>query len=159
MDNFKAYNGYGGINIQDVRLATLPDSRLYTGDDRLAGAYWENNCTGGWRKDGAFSGTNISSRGLSGINAVRSNSCRFVFGSRLPGAVFAEYSRDDCAHSFAVARRNHGGLEGGTAIRWSVLAHLLEWQRQRSKDRTVWPQRMRTDLVGFGDDFQEFFSI
>ncbi len=42
VDNFTAYNGYDGINMHDVRLATISNSKLYTGDDSLAGAYWEN---------------------------------------------------------------------------------------------------------------------
>ncbi len=42
IDNFTAYNGYDGINMHDVRLATISNSKLYTGDDSLAGAYWEN---------------------------------------------------------------------------------------------------------------------
>ena len=42
IDNFTAYNGYDGINMHDVRHATISNSKLYTGDDSLAGAYWEN---------------------------------------------------------------------------------------------------------------------
>lgn len=42
VDNFTAYNGYDGINMHDVRLATISNSKLFTGDDSLAGAYWEN---------------------------------------------------------------------------------------------------------------------
>jgi len=42
IDNFTAFNGYDGINMQDVRQATLSNSKLYTGDDSLAGAYWED---------------------------------------------------------------------------------------------------------------------
>ena len=42
IDNFSAYNGYDGINMHDVRQATISNSKLYTGDDSLAGAYWEN---------------------------------------------------------------------------------------------------------------------
>lgn len=42
VDNLTAYNGYDGINMHDVRQATISNSKLYTGDDSLAGAYWEN---------------------------------------------------------------------------------------------------------------------
>lgn len=42
VDNFTAYGGYDGINMHDVRLATISNSKLFTGDDSLAGAYWEN---------------------------------------------------------------------------------------------------------------------
>ena len=42
IDNFTALNGYDGINMHDVRQATISNCRLYTGDDSLAGAYWEN---------------------------------------------------------------------------------------------------------------------
>jgi len=42
IDNVTAFNGYDGINMHDVRSATISNSRLYTGDDALAGAYWEN---------------------------------------------------------------------------------------------------------------------
>jgi polygalacturonase len=42
IDNFTAFNGYDGINMHDVRQATISNSKLYTGDDSLAGAYWEN---------------------------------------------------------------------------------------------------------------------
>jgi hypothetical protein len=42
IDNFTALNGYDGINMHDVRQATISNSKLYTGDDSLAGAYWEN---------------------------------------------------------------------------------------------------------------------
>jgi hypothetical protein len=42
IDNVTAFNGYDGINMHDVRSATISNSRIYTGDDALAGAYWEN---------------------------------------------------------------------------------------------------------------------
>jgi len=42
IDNFTAFNGYDGINMHDVRQATISNSKLYSGDDALAGAYWEN---------------------------------------------------------------------------------------------------------------------
>ncbi len=42
IDNFTALNGYDGVNMHDVRDATISNSKLYTGDDSLAGAYWEN---------------------------------------------------------------------------------------------------------------------
>ncbi len=42
IDNLTAFNGYDGINMHDVRSATISNSKLYTGDDSLAGAYWEN---------------------------------------------------------------------------------------------------------------------
>ena len=42
IDNMTALGGYDGINMHDVRAATISNSRLFTGDDCLAGAYWEN---------------------------------------------------------------------------------------------------------------------
>jgi len=42
IDNFSAFNGYDGINMHDVRQATISNSKIYSGDDALAGAYWEN---------------------------------------------------------------------------------------------------------------------
>jgi hypothetical protein len=42
IDNLTAFNGYDGINMHDTRAATISNSKLYTGDDSLAGAYWEN---------------------------------------------------------------------------------------------------------------------
>ena len=42
IDNMTAFGGYDGINMHDVRAATISNSRLFTGDDCLAGAYWEN---------------------------------------------------------------------------------------------------------------------
>lgn len=42
IDNLTVFNGYDGINMHDVRAATISNSKLYTGDDSLAGAYWEN---------------------------------------------------------------------------------------------------------------------
>ncbi len=42
IDNLTAFGGYDGINMHDVRDATISNCRLYTGDDCLAGAYWEN---------------------------------------------------------------------------------------------------------------------
>lgn len=42
IDNVTAFNGYDGINMHDVRQATISNCKLYTGDDSLAGAYWEN---------------------------------------------------------------------------------------------------------------------
>ncbi len=42
IDNLTALNGYDGINMHDVRDATISNCKLYTGDDSLAGAYWEN---------------------------------------------------------------------------------------------------------------------
>ena len=42
IDNMTAFGGYDGINMHDVRAATISNCRLFTGDDCLAGAYWEN---------------------------------------------------------------------------------------------------------------------
>ena len=42
IDNLTALAGYDGINMHDVRDATISNCKLYTGDDCLAGAYWEN---------------------------------------------------------------------------------------------------------------------
>ena len=42
IDNMTAFGGYDGINMHDVRSATISNCRLFTGDDCLAGAYWEN---------------------------------------------------------------------------------------------------------------------
>jgi hypothetical protein len=42
IDNMTALGGYDGINMHDVRAATISNCRLFTGDDCLAGAYWEN---------------------------------------------------------------------------------------------------------------------
>jgi hypothetical protein len=46
IDNLTAFGGYDGINMHDVRDATISNCRLYTGDDCLAGAYWENVTVG-----------------------------------------------------------------------------------------------------------------
>lgn len=37
-----ARGGWDGINMWDTRNVTISDCRLFTGDDCLAGAYWEN---------------------------------------------------------------------------------------------------------------------
>jgi len=42
IDNMTALAGYDGINMHDVKDATISNCKLYTGDDCLAGAYWEN---------------------------------------------------------------------------------------------------------------------
>jgi len=42
IDNLTAFAGYDGINLHDVRGVTISNCKLYTGDDCLAGAYWEN---------------------------------------------------------------------------------------------------------------------
>jgi len=36
------HGGWDGINMHDARNATISNCRLFTGDDSLAGAYWEN---------------------------------------------------------------------------------------------------------------------
>ena len=42
IDGMTARGGWDGINLHDVKNATISNCRLFTGDDCLAGAYWEN---------------------------------------------------------------------------------------------------------------------
>lgn len=42
VDGLKTHSGWDGINMHDVKNATISNCRLSTGDDSLAGAYWEN---------------------------------------------------------------------------------------------------------------------
>lgn len=42
IDGITVHGGWDGINMHDARNATISNCRLFTGDDSLAGAYWEN---------------------------------------------------------------------------------------------------------------------
>src|SRR5271157_629079 len=42
VDGITVHGGWDGINMHDARNATISNCRLFTGDDSLAGAYWEN---------------------------------------------------------------------------------------------------------------------
>ena len=42
IDGMTAMGGWDGINMHDTRDVTISNCRLFTGDDSLAGAYWEN---------------------------------------------------------------------------------------------------------------------
>src|SRR5206468_2311770 len=42
IDSLTIRGGWDGINMHDTRNATIANCRIYTGDDSLAGAYWEN---------------------------------------------------------------------------------------------------------------------
>jgi hypothetical protein len=42
IDGVTVHGGWDGVNMHDVRNGTIANSRLFTGDDSLAGAYWEN---------------------------------------------------------------------------------------------------------------------
>ena len=42
IDGITVQGGWDGINMHDARNATISNCRLSTGDDSLAGAYWEN---------------------------------------------------------------------------------------------------------------------
>jgi cytochrome d ubiquinol oxidase subunit II len=42
IDGIQVRGGWDGINMHDTRNATISNCRLHTGDDSLAGAYWEN---------------------------------------------------------------------------------------------------------------------
>jgi hypothetical protein len=42
IDGITVHGGWDGINMHDVRNATISNCRLFTGDDSLAGSYWEN---------------------------------------------------------------------------------------------------------------------
>jgi hypothetical protein len=42
IDNLTALGGYDGINMHNTRDSTISNCKLYTGDDSLAGANWEN---------------------------------------------------------------------------------------------------------------------
>ncbi len=42
IDGIAVHGGWDGINMHDARNATISNCRLFTGDDSLAGAYWEN---------------------------------------------------------------------------------------------------------------------
>lgn len=42
IEGITVHGGWDGINMHDARNATISNCRLFTGDDSLAGAYWEN---------------------------------------------------------------------------------------------------------------------
>jgi hypothetical protein len=42
IDGITTRGGWDGINMHDTRNATIANCRIFTGDDALAGAYWEN---------------------------------------------------------------------------------------------------------------------
>ena len=42
IEGLTVHGGWDGINMHDARNGTISNCRLYTGDDSLAGAYWEN---------------------------------------------------------------------------------------------------------------------
>jgi hypothetical protein len=42
IDGLTVKGGWDGINMHDVKDATIANCHLFTGDDSLAGAYWEN---------------------------------------------------------------------------------------------------------------------
>jgi polygalacturonase len=42
VDGITVQGGWDGINMHDTRDATIANCRIYTGDDSLAGAHWEN---------------------------------------------------------------------------------------------------------------------
>jgi Pectate lyase superfamily protein len=42
VDGITVHGGWDGINMHDAKDAVISNCRLYTGDDSLAGAYWEN---------------------------------------------------------------------------------------------------------------------
>jgi hypothetical protein len=64
IDGLKTHGGWDGINMHDVRDATISNCRLSTGDDSLAGAYWENVTVSNCILNAAANGIRVGGRNV-----------------------------------------------------------------------------------------------
>ncbi|WP_158793261.1 right-handed parallel beta-helix repeat-containing protein [Granulicella sp. L60] len=64
IDGLKTLGGWDGINMHDVKNATISNCRLSTGDDSLAGAYWENVTVSNCILNAAANGIRVGGRNV-----------------------------------------------------------------------------------------------
>jgi hypothetical protein len=64
VDGLKTLGGWDGINMHDVKNATISNCRLSTGDDSLAGAYWENVTVSNCVLNAAANGIRVGGRNV-----------------------------------------------------------------------------------------------
>ena len=70
VDGLKTHGGWDGINMHDVKDATISNCRLSTGDDSLAGAYWENVTVSNCVLNAAANGIRVGGRNVLVSNTV-----------------------------------------------------------------------------------------
>lgn len=70
IDGLTTHGGWDGINMHDVKNATISNCRLSTGDDSLAGAYWENVTVTNCVLNAAANGIRVGGRNVLISNSV-----------------------------------------------------------------------------------------
>jgi Pectate lyase superfamily protein len=70
VDGLKTHGGWDGINMHDVKNATISNCHLSTGDDSLAGAYWENVTVSNCILNAAANGIRVGGRNVLISNTV-----------------------------------------------------------------------------------------
>ncbi len=70
VDGLTVHGGWDGINMHDVKNATISNCRLFTGDDSLAGAYWENVTVSNCILNAAANGIRVGGRNVLITNTI-----------------------------------------------------------------------------------------
>jgi hypothetical protein len=70
IDGISVRGGWDGINMHDTRNATISNCRIFTGDDSLAGAYWENVTVNNCILNSAANGIRTGGRNVLITNTV-----------------------------------------------------------------------------------------
>jgi len=70
VDGVTVHGGWDGINMHDIKNATISNCRLFTGDDSLAGAYWENATVTNCILNSSTNGIRMGGRNVLFANSV-----------------------------------------------------------------------------------------
>lgn len=83
IDGITVQGGWDGINMHDAKDGTIANCRLYTGDDSLAGAYWENIAVSNCILNASANGIRVGGRNILIQNCVIYGPGQFAAGSSL----------------------------------------------------------------------------
>ncbi len=83
IDGITVQGGWDGVNMHDAKDATISNCRLYTGDDSLAGAYWENVTVTNCILNASANGIRVGGRNVLIQNCVIYGPGQFAAGSSL----------------------------------------------------------------------------
>jgi hypothetical protein len=70
VDGLTVHGGYDGINMIDVRNATISNCRLFTGDDSLSGNHWENVTVSNCILNSGCNGMRVGGRNVLVTNSI-----------------------------------------------------------------------------------------
>ncbi|MBV9083985.1 MAG: right-handed parallel beta-helix repeat-containing protein [Acidobacteriaceae bacterium] len=91
IDGLTVKGGWDGINMHDAKDGTISNCRLYTGDDSLAGAYWENVTVTNCILNSSANAIRVGGRNVLIQNCVIYGPAQYAAGSSLRHRVEAGF--------------------------------------------------------------------